>query len=67
MCINLKDSGYTTVDISHLPFQVVHIEGVIGYKDPHFWFHTSSKTMGSLHLQITHNVVEQKLISQVIA
>ena len=38
---------------------------MIGYKDPHFWFHTSSKIMGALHIQIAHNVVEQKLISQV--
>lgn len=45
--------------------KVMSVEGVIGYKDPHFWFHTSSKTMGSLHLQTAHNVVEQKLISQV--
>ena len=41
------------------------IDGVIGYKDPHFWYHTSSKTMGSLHLQIDHKLNEQKLISQV--
>lgn len=45
--------------------KVMSIEGVIGYKQPHFWFHTSSKIMGSLHLQIAHTVVEQKLISQV--
>lgn len=45
--------------------QVLKIEGVISYREPHFWSHTSTKLMGSLHVQVVPEASEQKIIAQV--
>lgn len=47
--------------------RVLKIEGVISYREPHFWSHTSTKMMGSLHVQVVPEASEQKIIAQVLS
>ncbi|XP_045216205.2 proton-coupled zinc antiporter SLC30A5-like [Mercenaria mercenaria] len=54
-------------DISEALSKVLNLEGIVSYRDPHFWYHTSGKVFGTLHIHISHDGVEQKLISQVSA
>lgn len=41
------------------------IEGVLTYRHPHIWNHTSSKRYGTLHVQVSSTVSEQKIVAQV--
>ncbi|XP_061554170.1 proton-coupled zinc antiporter SLC30A5 isoform X1 [Phycodurus eques] len=41
------------------------IEGVLSYRDPHFWRHSANMIAGTIHLQIMSDVVEQRIIQQV--
>ncbi|KAK7895676.1 hypothetical protein WMY93_021001 [Mugilogobius chulae] len=41
------------------------LEGVISYRDPHFWRHSASVMAGTIHLQVLPGVVEQRIIQQV--
>uniref|UniRef100_A0A8C2DBN2 Zinc transporter n=1 Tax=Cyprinus carpio TaxID=7962 RepID=A0A8C2DBN2_CYPCA len=43
------------------------IEGVLSYRDPHFWRHSASVIAGTIHLQLMSDVVEQRVIQQVSA
>lgn len=52
-------------DISEALQKIMNLDSVISYRDPHFWFHTSSKVFGTLHLHVAQDAVEQKVISQV--
>ncbi|GAB1606164.1 zinc transporter 5-like [Argonauta hians] len=45
--------------------RVLSIEGVISYREPHFWNHTSTKIMGCIHVQVKPEASEQKIIAQV--
>lgn len=47
--------------------KVNKIEGVISYRDPHFWRHSASVIAGTIHLQLMSDVVEQRIIQQVTA
>lgn len=49
-----------------LPFQIEKIEGVLSYRDPHFWRHSASVVAGTIHLQVMFDVVEQRIIHQVL-
>lgn len=46
-------------------FQIEKIEGVLSYRDPHFWRHSANMIAGTIHLQIMSDVVEQRIIQQV--
>lgn len=46
-------------------FQIEKIEGVLSYRDPHFWRHSASMIAGTIHLQVMSDVVEQRIIQQV--
>lgn len=46
-------------------FQIEKIEGVLSYRDPHFWRHSANVIAGTIHLQIMSDVVEQRIIQQV--
>lgn len=48
-----------------LNFQIEKIEGVLSYRDPHFWRHSANMIAGTIHLQIMSDVVEQRIIQQV--
>lgn len=45
--------------------KVLKIEGVISYRNEHFWYHTSDVLAGSLHIQISKDANSQKVLSQV--
>ena len=46
-------------------FQLEKIEGVLSYRDAHFWRHSASVVAGTVHLQIMADVVEQRIVQQV--
>lgn len=54
---------YTT---SQLTSQVQKLEGLISYRDPHFWRHSASIVAGTIHIQVTSDVLEQRVVQQVI-
>lgn len=45
--------------------KVLTVDGVISYRWPHLWSHTSTKVMATLHVQISMSAVEQRVISQI--
>ena len=45
--------------------QVLSVEGVLAYRDPHVWAHTSTKVMATLHVQVSATAIEQRVVSQV--
>ncbi|KAM9323364.1 proton-coupled zinc antiporter SLC30A5 isoform 2-T2 [Pholidichthys leucotaenia] len=47
--------------------KIEKIEGVLSYRDPHFWRHSANMIAGTIHLQIMPDVVEQRIIQQVTA
>uniref|UniRef100_G3Q1K6 Zinc transporter n=1 Tax=Gasterosteus aculeatus aculeatus TaxID=481459 RepID=G3Q1K6_GASAC len=47
--------------------KVEKIEGVLSYRDPHFWRHSANIMAGTIHLQIMAGVVEQRIVQQVTA
>ncbi|PVD20114.1 hypothetical protein C0Q70_20608 [Pomacea canaliculata] len=44
--------------------KILAVDGVLSYRDPHIWNHTSTKVMATLHVQISSSAVEQRVISQ---
>lgn len=46
-------------------FQIEKIEGVLSYRDPHFWRHSASTLAGTIHLQVMSDVLEPRIIQQV--
>uniref|UniRef100_A0A674PAI4 Zinc transporter n=1 Tax=Takifugu rubripes TaxID=31033 RepID=A0A674PAI4_TAKRU len=47
--------------------KIEKLEGVLSYRDPHFWRHSASVVAGTIHLQVMSDVVEQRIIHQVTA
>lgn len=47
--------------------KIEKIEGVVSYRDPHFWRHSANIIAGTIHLQIMPDVVEQRIVQQVTA
>lgn len=47
--------------------KIQKIEGVLSYRDSHFWRHSANVLAGTVHLQIMSDVVEQRIIQQVTA
>ncbi|MBN3306128.1 ZNT5 protein, partial [Amia calva] len=54
-------------ELSHALEKIQKIEGVLSYRDPHFWRHSASVIAGTVHLQLMSDVVEQRIIQQVTA
>ncbi|CAB1332715.1 unnamed protein product [Coregonus sp. 'balchen'] len=44
--------------------KIEKVEGVLSYRDPHFWRHSASVIAGTIHLQLMSDVVEQRIIQQ---
>ncbi|XP_074851581.1 proton-coupled zinc antiporter SLC30A5 isoform X2 [Carettochelys insculpta] len=42
-------------------------DGLISYRDPHFWCHSASVVAGTIHVQVMSDVMEQRIIQQVTA
>ncbi|XP_043562430.1 zinc transporter 5 isoform X3 [Chiloscyllium plagiosum] len=47
--------------------KIQKIEGVLSYRDPHFWRHSANVIAGTLHVQVMPDVVEQRIVQQVTA
>ncbi|XP_061475666.1 proton-coupled zinc antiporter SLC30A5 isoform X2 [Rhineura floridana] len=47
--------------------QIQKIDGVISYRDPHFWCHSANVVAGTIHVQVMSEVMEQRIIQQVSA
>ncbi|XP_047652891.1 proton-coupled zinc antiporter SLC30A5 isoform X2 [Phacochoerus africanus] len=45
--------------------KIQKIEGLISYRDPHFWRHSASVVAGTIHIQVTSDVLEQRIVQQV--
>ena len=45
--------------------QLLSLEGVISYRDEHFWRHSSKVICGTIHVQVRPEISEQKIVSQV--
>ncbi|CAL8320919.1 unnamed protein product [Lota lota] len=45
--------------------KVEKIDGVLSYRDAHFWRHSASMVAGTIHIQVMAEVVEQRVIQQV--
>ncbi|XP_038621721.1 zinc transporter 5 [Tachyglossus aculeatus] len=41
------------------------IEGLLSYRDPHFWRHSASVVAGTIHVQVMADVTEQRIVQQV--
>jgi len=41
------------------------IDGVLSYRDAHFWRHSASIVAGTIHIQVMAEVVEQRIVQQV--
>ena len=50
---------------SRMARQVLLLEGVQSYSDPHFWSHSADHWVGTLHVQVKETASEQAIISQV--
>ncbi|XP_038258986.1 zinc transporter 5 isoform X1 [Dermochelys coriacea] len=47
--------------------KIQKIDGLISYRDPHFWCHSASVVAGTIHVQVISDVMEQRIIQQVTA
>uniref|UniRef100_A0A7N9D7C7 Zinc transporter n=1 Tax=Macaca fascicularis TaxID=9541 RepID=A0A7N9D7C7_MACFA len=45
--------------------KIQKIEGLISYRDPHFWRHSANIVAGTIHIQVTSDVLEQRIVQQV--
>ncbi|XP_032426124.1 zinc transporter 5 [Xiphophorus hellerii] len=54
-------------DLNSALEKIEKIEGVLSYRDPHFWRHSANVIAGTIHLQVMSDVVEQRIIQQVTA
>ncbi|RUS79405.1 hypothetical protein EGW08_012818 [Elysia chlorotica] len=45
--------------------KVLTLENVLSFREPHFWSHTANKTHGMIHIQVSTQAQEQRIISQV--
>lgn len=52
-------------DLSGAVEKIQNLDGVISYRDPHFWRHSASVVAGTVHVQVMSEVVEQRIIQQV--
>ncbi|XP_029301226.1 proton-coupled zinc antiporter SLC30A5 isoform X2 [Cottoperca gobio] len=54
-------------DLNSALEKIEKIEGVLSYRDSHFWRHSANMIAGTIHLQIMADVVEQRIVQQVTA
>ena len=46
-------------------WQILSLDGVLSYRDPHFWRHSSDAIVGSIHVQVAPSANEQRIIQMV--
>ncbi|XP_077478190.1 proton-coupled zinc antiporter SLC30A5 isoform X2 [Stigmatopora argus] len=54
-------------ELNNALHKIEKIEGVLSFRDPHFWRHSASVVAGTIHLQVMLDVVEQRIVQQVTA
>ena len=54
-------------DLNASLMKIQQLEGVIGYRDTHFWRHSSSLVCATLHVQVDSSAIEQRIIQHVSA
>lgn len=47
--------------------KILSLDGVLSYRDPHFWRHSSDSIVGVIHVQVAPSANEQRIIQQVSA
>jgi len=47
--------------------KISKIEGVVGYRNPHFWKFSKDKLVGTIQIKITNEASEQKILQEVAA
>lgn len=47
--------------------KILSLDGVLSYRDPHFWRHASDSIVGVIHVQVAPSANEQRIIQQVSA
>ncbi|XP_048738334.1 proton-coupled zinc antiporter SLC30A5-like isoform X2 [Ostrea edulis] len=52
-------------EITEILQKIMSLDGILTYRRPHIWNHTSSKLYGTLHVQVSPQVSEQKIVAQV--
>lgn len=45
--------------------KILSLDGVLSYRDPHFWRHASDTVVGSIHVQVAPSANEQRIIQMV--
>ncbi|XP_073242547.1 proton-coupled zinc antiporter SLC30A5-like isoform X3 [Porites lutea] len=45
--------------------KILSLDGVLSYRDPHFWRHSSDLIVGSIHVQVAPSANEQRVIQMV--
>lgn len=45
--------------------QILSLDGVLSYREPHFWRHSSDTLVGSIHVLVAPSVNEQRIIQMV--
>lgn len=48
--------GYFEEPLQHLLLKLRKVEGVIGYRDPHFWGHAHEVLVGTIHVQVSFDI-----------
>jgi len=54
--------SYFEEPLQQLLQRVSKIEGVLGYRDPHFWTHANDILVGTIHIQIDEQANEQRIL-----
>lgn len=65
MILLLRSPETDDIDVNHVLQKILNIEGVLAYRDPHFWQHTSDKIYGTVHIHVVPDASEQKIIAYV--
>jgi len=56
---------YFEEPLKDLLYKLSKIEGVLGYRDPHFWGHAHEVLVGTIHIQIDEQANEQRILQLV--
>ena len=63
--VYLSAAVFQLLMLLYLLLQLLAIEGIVSYRDEHFWRHSSKVICGTIHIQVKADVSEQKIVSQV--
>lgn len=61
----LRTPSDLEAEIPDILQKIMSLDGVLTYRHPHIWNHTSSKIHGTLYVQVSTEISEQKIVAQV--